>query len=71
LAVAADHAAGDAWVFLGLLLTDDGSGCLGAAGALDLAEDQAVAAFRAALAATGRESAAVFGTAWQRGGRPA
>jgi uncharacterized protein YciI len=70
LAEAADDAAGDAWVFLGLLLSDDGSGCLGAAGALDLTEDRAVAAFGASLAATGRESAAIAGSAWQRGGRP-
>jgi uncharacterized protein len=69
LADAADHGP-DAWVFLGLLLSDDGSGCVGAAGALDLTEDRAVAAFGAALAATGRESVAVVGWAWQRGGRP-
>ena len=67
---AADQEAGDLWVFLGLLLSDDGSSCLGAAGALDLAEDRAVAAFEAALTATGQPSPAVAGSAWQRGGRP-
>jgi uncharacterized protein YciI len=71
LAVTADEAAGDAWVFLGLLLGDDGSDGLGAAGALDLPEDQAVAAFQATLAATGRGSAAVLASPWQRGGRRA
>jgi len=71
-AAAATETAADAWVFLGLLLSDDGVGCLGAAGALDLAEDHAGAAFEAVLAATGHASAAVVVVAaWQRGGRPA
>jgi uncharacterized protein YciI len=70
LGQAAVEAAGEAWVFLGLLLSDDASSCLGAAGALDLGEEGAVSAFGLALAATGRGSAPVVGSAWQRGGRP-
>jgi uncharacterized protein YciI len=71
-AAAATEAAGDDWVFLGMLLSDDGASCLGAAGALDLDEEQSGAAFEAVLTATGHASAAVVVvTAWQRGGRPA
>lgn len=70
-AAAAREAAGDDWVFLGMLLSDDGASCLGAAGAVDLDEERAAAAFEAVLTATGHASAAVVVvTAWQRGGRP-
>lgn len=69
LGQAAIEAAGEAWVFLGLLLSDDASSCVGAAGALDLTEDQAGPAFSAALTATGHPAAAVTTSAWQRGGR--
>ncbi|MFL6101043.1 MAG: YciI family protein [Actinomycetales bacterium] len=71
LSAAATEAAGEAWVFLGLLLSDDGASCLGAAGALDLAEQEAAPAFEAMLAATGHASTAVVAAAWQRGGRRA
>lgn len=71
LAEAADETSEDPWVFLGLLLSDDGSDCIGAVGALDLRQDAAVPAFMAALAAAGRDAVEAVAWPWQRGGRPA
>lgn len=60
----------DRWVFLGLLVTEDGTGCTGVAAAADLPPGPAELALRGVLEALRREHAPAEVHRWQRGGRP-
>jgi uncharacterized protein YciI len=57
------------WVFAGLLVTDDGRDCIGAAAALDADSVAAEGAVRGVLAAVGQPRAAIEVHRWTRGGR--
>ena len=60
----------DLWVFLGLLVSEDGTRTVGIAGAADAPVDAARAALRDALASLGQADAPIEAHRWQRGGRP-
>jgi uncharacterized protein len=68
-AEAARAAHPDVWVFLGLLLGDDG-GCVGIAAALDAAPGDAERSVRQVMEALGRGDAPIESQRWSRGGRP-
>lgn len=59
----------DVWAFLGLLVSDDGNLCLGAAASADVASELAKIALRAILAPLGLERAPIETSRWRRGGR--
>jgi uncharacterized protein YciI len=59
----------DHWVFLGLLVTDDGTGCTGVAGAADVDPAAAERALGDVLQALQQEQAPTEIHRWQRGGR--
>ena len=59
----------DAWVFLGLLVTDDGTGSIGLAAAVDADATAAEQMLRDLLAALRQEQAATEVHRWERGGR--
>lgn len=59
----------DAWVFLGLLLSDDGTQCGGAIAAADVEPEAAQRALREVLAPLGLERAQIETSRWSRGGR--
>lgn len=59
----------DVWAFLGLLVSDDGTRCSGAAASADLSPEPAERALRAVLAPLGLERAPIETSRWRRGGR--
>lgn len=59
----------DHWVFLGLLVTDDGTGCTGVAAAADADSAASERALRDVLEALRQEQAPTEVHRWQRGGR--
>src|SRR5688572_12824055 len=59
----------DIWVFLGLLISEDGTLCRGAAAAADAAPEPAERALRTVLAPLRLEPARIETTRWSRGGR--
>jgi uncharacterized protein YciI len=67
----AAFAGSDIWVFLGLLVSDDASRCVGIAAAADAPARPAELALRKVMAALGYADAPVEPRRWQRGGRPA
>ncbi|MEJ7596261.1 MAG: YciI family protein [Kofleriaceae bacterium] len=63
-------AGSDPWVFLGLLVSNDASRCVGIAAAADLTAGPAELALRPVLASLRQVDAPVETQRWQRGGRP-
>jgi len=59
----------DGWVVLGLLVTDDGTGCIGTVAAADADATAAERLLRDLLETLRHEEAAVEVHRWQRGGR--
>ena len=59
----------DNWIFLGLLVTEDGSRCVGVAAAADTPAHDAEVALRGVLRALQQERAPAEIHRWQRGGR--
>jgi uncharacterized protein YciI len=59
----------DRWVFLGLLVTDDGAGSIGLVAAADADAAAAERALRELLAALRQDQATVEVHRWERGGR--
>ncbi len=62
--------ASETWVFLGLLVSDDGSRCVGVAAAADAPAGSAELALRRVMESLGQAGAPVETHRWQRGGRP-
>jgi len=59
----------DTWIFLGLLVTEDGGRCVGVAAAADASAHDAEVALRGVLRALQQERALAEIHRWQRGGR--
>ncbi len=64
-------AGSDTWVFLGLLVSDDASRCVGIAAGADLSARPAELALRRVMESLRQSGASVETHRWQRGGRPA